>query len=85
MSDRLAAAVAELVEALRDEMRAEMPRDPGPERLLSVEEACRALGGISRTTFYGMADRGELRTLKAGGRRLIPQSAIAELANKAEP
>ena len=44
MSDRLAAAVAEFVDALRAEMAAEARPADMPDRLLSVAEAGSALG-----------------------------------------
>lgn len=79
MSDRLASAVAEVVAALREELAA--ATSPGqPERLLSIEDACEALGGISRSTLYGEIAAGRLRTISVGRRRLVPQSAIAERA-----
>lgn len=84
MSARLDAALAELVEALKAEL-AETRPDPGaPERLLSVDEAARALG-IGRSALYnGPIARGELRTVKVGRRRLVPASAIATYISEAE-
>ncbi|MDP8905439.1 MAG: helix-turn-helix domain-containing protein [Chloroflexota bacterium] len=76
MSDRLAAAVAELVDALRDELR---PAPYAPDRLLSVDEAA-AAAGVGRSLLYDLIARGRLRSVKAGRRRLVPSSAIAELA-----
>lgn len=85
VTDRLAAAFRELEAAFREEI--EGARLAGatatPDRLLSVREACEQLGGISRTTFYQLVDRGELRTLTCGRRRLVPQSAIDEYAGAA--
>lgn len=76
MSARLDAALAELVSALRDEL-AETRPDPGvPERLLSVDEAARALG-VGRSMLYGEIASGRLRSLRVGRRRLVPASAIA--------
>lgn len=79
---RLEAAVAELVDAIR-EVSARNDRPAEPERLLDVDEARRALGNIARSTLYELMDRGELRSLTIGRRRVIPSSAIAELASKA--
>lgn len=77
MSDRLAAAVAELVQALRDELAADLAREAGgPDRLLSVDEAARALG-IGRTALYGELQAGRCRSVKVGRRRLVPSSALA--------
>ena len=73
MSDPLAAAIAELVEALRDELRAEAP---AAERLLSIAETADRLS-VGRTRVYAEMGAGRLRSLKSGRRRLIPESAIA--------
>lgn len=80
MSDRLDAAVAELVAALREELMAKA-RPTGPVRLLSIEEACEATG-LSRTSLYGALRRGELRSIIVGRRRLIPADAIADMGNR---
>lgn len=78
MSDRLQAAVAELVDALREELRAETEAGPrAPDRLLSVDEAAEALG-IGRSSVYAEMAAGRLRSLTVGRRRLIPSSAVAE-------
>jgi excisionase family DNA binding protein len=46
------------------------------ERLAySVPEALHALG-IGRTAFYQLVESGAIRTVKAGGRRLVPVAAI---------
>jgi hypothetical protein len=80
MSDRLTAATAELVAALREELRADIQvAADGPDRLLSIEQARQAMGGISRSTLYTQMAAGRVRTLKIGRRRLVPSSAIAEL------
>jgi excisionase family DNA binding protein len=78
MADRLAAAVAELVEALRDELR-QADAQPTPDRLLSIPDAADALG-VGRTLVYTLIARGELRSVKLGKRRLVPSSAIAAWA-----
>jgi excisionase family DNA binding protein len=77
MSDRLTAALAELVEALREELRTEAETGPrAPDRLLSVDEAA-ALLGLGRSATYGELQTGRLRSLKVGRRRLVPAAAIA--------
>ncbi|MEK6720536.1 MAG: excisionase family DNA-binding protein [Chloroflexota bacterium] len=77
MSDRLAAALAELVDALRADVIAELaPIAKAPDRLLSVDEAANALG-IGRTAVYGEIQADRLRSIKVGRRRLVPATAIA--------
>jgi excisionase family DNA binding protein len=81
MSDRLRAAVMELVEALRDEMAVEVRlSDREPDRLLSIEQAARALS-IGRTALYSEIGAGRIRSVKVGRRRLVPSSAISEIAS----
>lgn len=41
----------------------------------SVNETIAALG-VKRTALYQLIDSGQLRTVKAGGRRLVPLSSI---------
>lgn len=75
-ADRLrVAALAfaeEIVAALSDESAA-----AGPDRLLSVDAAAEALG-VGRSLAYDLIGRGELRSVRAGRRRLVPASAVAE-------
>ncbi len=80
MSDRLAAAVAELVEALREDVRAETV--DAPDRLLSVDEAA-ALLGIGRSVLYSLIGSGRIRSISVGRRRLIPSSAVREFVDEA--
>jgi excisionase family DNA binding protein len=78
MTDRLEAAVSELVEALREAVRVEAEAGPrAPDRLLSIDEAAEALG-IGRTALYGELQAGRVRSVKVGRRRLVPMSAIGE-------
>jgi excisionase family DNA binding protein len=82
MSDRLTTAVTELVAALRDEIAIERrPSDREPDRLLSIEQAARALG-IGRTALYSEIGAGRIRSVKVGRRRLVPSSAISEVASR---
>lgn len=74
--ERLAAAVAELVDALRAVARA-AAAPSAPERLLSIDEAARALG-IGRTALYSELAAGRVRSVKIGRRRLVPASAVIE-------
>jgi excisionase family DNA binding protein len=81
MSDRLRAAVTELVEALRDEIAVEArPSGREPDRLLSIEQAAQALG-IGRTALYSEIGAGRVRSVKVGRRRLVPSSAISDVAS----
>lgn len=80
MSDRIALAVAELVEALRAEFAAEVTAAvrravDEPERLLTVDEAAAVLG-IGRSRLYDEIQSGRCRSVKVGRRRLIPASAL---------
>lgn len=78
MTDRLVAALAELVEALRAEVRAEAEAGArAPDRLLDVESAAGALS-IGRSALYSLIGSGELRSIRVGRRRLIPAASIAE-------
>ena len=56
------------------------PVDPpdGVDRLNTVEGAQVKLGGLGRSSVYRLMDAGELRSVKIGKRRLIPDSAIAD-------
>jgi excisionase family DNA binding protein len=46
------------------------------EPLLSVEEAARALGGISKWTVHAWLSQGKLRRTKVGGRTMIRESEL---------
>jgi excisionase family DNA binding protein len=84
MSDRLSTAVIELVAALRDEIATERrPSGREPDRLLSIEQAARALG-IGRTALYSEIGARRIRSIKVGRRRLVPSSAISEVASGRE-
>lgn len=74
---RLEAALAELAEAIREEVRAEASPATGPDRLLSIDEAAAALA-IGRSALYGEIQSGRLRSVTVGRRRLIPAAAIGE-------
>jgi hypothetical protein len=78
---RLERALAELAEAIREEIRAE-GQPSAPERLYSLEEAGELLGGLSRTTLYAEMRRGRLRTVRAARRRMVPASALAVYADE---
>jgi excisionase family DNA binding protein len=83
-SDRLRAAVMGLVQALRDEIAVEArASEREPDHLLNIEQAAQALG-IGRTALYSEIAAGRIRSLKVGRRRLIPSSAISEVASRQE-
>jgi excisionase family DNA binding protein len=79
VSARLDAAVAELVAALRDEMRTET----GPDRLLSIDETSAALS-IGRSKLYSLLASGELRSLRIGDRRLVSETAVREFIERSD-
>ncbi len=49
------------------------------ERLLSVEEAARALGGISKWTVHAWLSQGRLQRTKVGGRTMIRESELTKV------
>lgn len=51
-------------------------RTPEPERMAySVKEFCRC-AGIGRKLFYKLVATGEIATIKAGTRRLVPVESV---------
>jgi len=79
---RLESALAELADAIRAELRAELAaREAGPPDLLSVAQASRRLS-IGRSALYDAIGRGDLRSIKIGRRRLVPSDALAELTER---
>ena len=84
--DRVRAAVEELAEALLAVARESQapPRNAAPVELVSVAEFARR-AGIGRSSAYlGVAD-GSLRSVRIRGRRLLPASELARLAESAIP
>jgi excisionase family DNA binding protein len=53
------------------------------KRALRINEAS-ALYGISRSTIYKMRAAGTLRTVKIGGRRLVPRDALEALISEGQ-
>jgi excisionase family DNA binding protein len=51
----------------------------GLEALLSVEEAAKRLGGISKWTVHAWLSKGRLLRTKVGGRTMIRESEIAKM------
>jgi excisionase family DNA binding protein len=74
-TDALAAAILAAVRAEADD------HDAGPEQLLSIDRAA-ILAGVGRTSIYAAIGAGRLRSVKVGRRRLVPASALAELADR---
>ena len=48
---------------------------------LRIPDACTALG-VGRSTLYELMDSGQLKSIKLGGRRLIPVECLAELVKR---
>jgi hypothetical protein len=81
VSDRLALALAELVDALRAEIAAESrPADAAPIELIGVGEFARRASLGRSSAYLGVAD-GSIRSIKIRGRRLVPASELARLAH----
>jgi excisionase family DNA binding protein len=49
------------------------------ERLLSVEETAKALGGISKWTVHAWLSQGKLQRTKVGGRTMIRESELGRV------
>jgi excisionase family DNA binding protein len=49
------------------------------ETLLSVEEAARRLGGISKWTLHAWLSKGRLQRTKVGGRTMIRESELQKV------
>jgi excisionase family DNA binding protein len=49
------------------------------DALLSVEEAARRLGGISKWTIHAWLSQGRMRRTKVGGRTMIRESELARV------
>ena len=49
------------------------------ENLLSVEEAAKRLGGISKWTVHAWLSQGKLRRTKVGGRTMIRESELKKV------
>jgi len=50
-----------------------------PAKLLTIEEAVRALG-VSRSTLWRRLQHGDLPSVRRGGRRFVPLTAIRKAA-----
>jgi excisionase family DNA binding protein len=49
------------------------------DNLLSVEEAARRLGGISKWTIHGWLSKGKLQRTKVGSRTMIRESELLKI------
>ena len=49
------------------------------DRLLSVEEAAKRLGGISKWTVHAWLSQGRLQRTKVGGRTMIRESELQKV------
>jgi excisionase family DNA binding protein len=49
------------------------------ENLLSVEEAARRLGGLSKWTIHAWLSKGRLQRTKVGGRTMIRESELTKV------
>ena len=49
------------------------------ENLLSVEEAARRLGGISKYTVHAWLSQGKMQRTKVGGRTMIRESELQKV------
>jgi len=49
------------------------------ENLLSVEEAAKRLGGLSKWTVHAWLSQGRLQRTKVGGRTMIRESELAKV------
>lgn len=81
---RIRAAFATLADEVIAALGEEAAPGAEPDRMYSIAEARERLGGVSRSTVYALIERGELRSTRVGGRRLVSSSAIAELAQRGE-
>ncbi len=53
-----------------------------PQALITVEEAGRALG-VSRSTVWRLIQRGDIPSVRRGGRRLVPADAARKRPRRA--
>lgn len=58
------------------------PQIPLTERCTLTMGEVAALTGLSVATLYALRARGALRSVKIGGRRLVPRDALDELLGK---
>lgn len=56
-----------------------MEGDLRTDQLLSVDEAAKRLGGLSKWTVHAWLSQGKLRRTKVGGRTMIRESELAKV------
>ncbi len=66
-------------------MHTTAPPDTTPAALLPLDAACRALGGISRSTLYELARAGRIELLKLGSRSFVPRASVDRLIAEMAP
>ena len=49
------------------------------EQLVSIDEAAKRLGGISKWTIHSWLSKGRLQRTKVGGRTMIRESELAKV------
>lgn len=54
------------------------------DELMSVAEAARRLGGLSKWTIYSWLSQGKLRRTKVGGRTMIRESELSRVIEESE-
>jgi len=52
------------------------------DELLSVEEAARRLGGLSKYTIHAWLNKGKLQRTKVGSRTMIRESELIRFVNQ---
>jgi excisionase family DNA binding protein len=55
------------------------------DSLLSVEEAAKRLGGLSKHTIYAWLSNGRLRRTKIGSRTMIRESELQKVIHEEQP
>lgn len=73
--EQMCATLTEEVSRLSVEVAVLAEHPTVPPLSVSVDQASRLLG-IGRSTMFGLLESGEVRSVKVGGRRLIPMRAL---------
>ena len=61
-----------------------MEGDLRTDQLLSVDEAAKRLGGLSKWTVHAWLSQGKLRRTKVGGRTMIRESELAKVIREGD-